>query len=111
METFVVEVADEPVMAFRALDEEEAQELVHGEDSLSEGIKSVLLEYLRGNGDPLWDGQSELTARAATQAEHNEWEELRAAAVESGDDPHDFNAFLIPIVDPEEEDEDDGIAA
>jgi hypothetical protein len=112
METFVVEIAGEPVMAFRAEDEEEAQELVNGDDSARGGIKTVLAEYGREGGKPLWDGASELTVRAATQAEHNEWEELRDAAIESEDDPDDFNAFLIPITDPDEEDEDDdGVAA
>jgi hypothetical protein len=58
----------------------------------------------------LYGGASELTTRAATQAEHNEWEELRDAAIESDDDPDDFNAFLIPITDPDEDEDDDGIA-
>jgi hypothetical protein len=106
-----LEIAGEPVMAFRAEDQEEAQDLVHGEESERGGIKTVLLEYGREDGKPLWDGTSELTARAATQAEHNEWEELRDAAIAGDDDPDDFNAFLIPITDPDEDDDDDGIAA
>jgi hypothetical protein len=110
LETFVVEIAGEPVMAFRAENEEEAQELVNGDDSGRGGIKTVLSQYSREDGKPLWDGASELTARAASQAEHNEWEELRDAAIESDDGPDDFNAFLIPIIDPQEDENGDTVA-
>ena len=104
METYVLEVAGEPVMAFRAEDEEEAQELVHGEES-ENGIKTTLLEYLREGGQPLWDGVSELTVRSATAEEHQEWQTSRDDAIEAGDDPDGFDAFLIPIIDPQEEDD------
>ena len=92
METFVVEIAGEPVMAFRAEDHDEAQELVHGDDSERGGVKTTLLEYEREDGQPLWDGASELTVRAATGEEHHEWEAARDAAIESDDDPDDFDA-------------------
>ena len=58
METFVVEIAGEPVMAFRAENEEEAQELVNGDDSERGGIKTVLAEYSREDGKPLWDDRN-----------------------------------------------------
>jgi hypothetical protein len=54
METYVVEIAGEPVMAFRAEGENEAQELVHGDDSELDGIKTMLLEYGRESGEPVW---------------------------------------------------------
>jgi hypothetical protein len=118
MRTYVVEIEGESVMAFRAKDYEEAQTTVHGGESEQGGIKTVLLEYDRTDGRPLWNGISQITARIANESETQQWEKARGTAtglahegylidLQNGDDPDDLNAFLIPIVDPLEADDGD----
>jgi hypothetical protein len=122
MRTYIVEIDGEAVMAFRAEDYAEARTRVHGKESEQGGIKTVLLEYNRTNGRPLWNGISELTTRVANESEARRWEKVCATVrgpghegylidLQNGEDPDDFNAFLIPIVDPLEADEGDGLSA
>jgi hypothetical protein len=122
MRTYIVEIDGEAVMAFRAEDYAEARTRVHGEESEQGGIKTVLLEYDRDDGRPLWNGISKITARVANESEAQQWEKARGTAtglahegylidLQNGEDPDDFNAFLIPIVDPLEADEGDGLSA
>jgi len=60
---------------------------------------------VRADGKPLWDGESTISPRLATAAEHDQW--LKALNAD------DLNIYLIPVVDPndnddeEDDDEDD----
>jgi hypothetical protein len=108
--TFVVEVAGEGVLAFRADYEYEAEDLVHdySESELIGGIQAELLNRNRADGRPLWDGRSKLGVRLATDAEHEIWLQNRNAAIghviDIGDDLDDFNVFLVDLkLDHEEQ--------
>jgi hypothetical protein len=106
--TFVAVIHGEAVMAFRADDEDEAHDLVHGEESEQGGIKTVLMEYDRANGSVIWDGHSEIAVRLATDSEHMRWQQSSDATdPDDRDDPDDRNVFLIPISDPSDDEDED----
>ena len=113
MKTYVAEVNGEAVMAFRAEDDDAALGIVNEENG---GLRLGLYDVLRADGKPLWDGESIISSRLATAAEHDEWLKVRDAEIAAaggkqvnpGDDPDDFNVYLIPVIDPGDEDDDDG---
>jgi hypothetical protein len=118
MKTYVAEIDGEAVMAFRAEDYDEAYDMANGDESEHGGMKTVLTESDRAGGGVIWDGQSEIAVREATDAEHERWQEARDAATgdahegftidpKMGDDLDEFNVFLIPISDPLDEDDGD----
>jgi hypothetical protein len=117
METYVAEINGEAVMAFRAEDDDHAYDIVNEKDG---GLQLGLNSYsglLRADGNVLWDEKTEIKARRATEAEHQEWLKARDAETGEGkridpsmdDDPDDFNVYLIPVmsVDEDEDEEDD----
>lgn len=116
MKTFVVETAGKPIIAFRAENECEAMMSVDDQDG---GLKMGLLEHLHADGTDLWDGETELRVRLATDEEHATWKQCLdsetgksadgyAIDPETGiDDPDDFIVFLVPLL-PDDDDEDLG---
>ena len=117
MRTYVAEINGEAILAFRARDDDHADEEVNGEESEAGGMKSVLLEYDRADGKPLWDGVTEVVARPANALEDAEWRRARDQAYgeategavidrDTDDDPDDYVAFLIKISDPADDDDD-----
>jgi hypothetical protein len=117
MNTYVVEVNGEAIVAFRAEDDDAAFGIVNDENA---GSQLGLYDVLRADGKPLWDGESTISSRPATAAEHDEWlkvsnAEIDAAAdqidSETCDSADDLNVYLIPVVDPDDDDEDDGDSA
>ena len=108
MKTYVAEINGEAVMAFRAMDDDDAQDMVADEDgdvlqSLDESAGIV-----RADGSPLWDGKSQIIARRATEAEDENWRKSRDAEIGDADegepieseieeDFDDFNVYLIPV--------------
>ncbi len=113
MKTYVAEINGEAVMAFRAEDDDAALGIVKEENG---GLRLDLYDVLRADGKPLWDGESIISSRLATAAEHDEWLKVRDAEIAAadgkqvnpGDDPDDFNVYLIPVIDPDDEDDDRG---
>jgi hypothetical protein len=115
MKTYVAEINGEAIMAFRAEDDDAALGIVNEENG---GLRLGLYDVLRANGKPLWDGESIISSRLATAAEHDQWLEVRDAEIaiaegkqinpEIGDDPDDYNVYLIPVIGPDDEDDDDG---
>ena len=117
LKTYVAVINGEAVMAFRALDDEDAHEMVSDEDG---DVRQSLEEssgIVREDGSPLWDGKSEIIARPATEAENEIWREARDAEIteadegepldsEIEDDFDDFNVYLIAVKSVEEEEED-----
>jgi hypothetical protein len=114
MKTYIAAVNDEPLIAFRAQDDDDAQSLA---DDASGYIRGTLLEYTRLGGEALWDGKSEIRTREATPAEHGRWlavlREDTGQAVEGlvhdpevGDDADDAAVVLVPI-EPQDDDDDD----
>jgi hypothetical protein len=108
MRTYVAEIDGEAIMAFRAEGDDEAYDIVNEENG---GLQLGLNGYsglLRTNGRPLWDEQSEIKARPATDDEHKRWVNAPRDSEEAGDDPDDFNVYLIPTI-PGDKDEDKDI--
>jgi hypothetical protein len=124
MKTYVAEINGEAIIAFRAEDDNGAQQMVDAEDG---GVRLGLNGFsglLRENGDVLWDGTTEIRTRVATEVEHERWVKALAAEtgstdegkqidLEAGDDPDDLIAYLIPVhsVDDGEEDSEENEAA
>jgi hypothetical protein len=108
MKTYVAEINGEAVIAFRAIDEDDAHDMITDADgdvlqSLDESSGIV-----RADGSPLWDGKSEIIARPATNAEDESWRKARDAEVANADEGElidseiednfdDFNVYLIPV--------------
>jgi hypothetical protein len=117
MKTYVAEINGEAIMAFRAEDDVSALAFVNEENG---GFQLGLSEVVRADGRALWDGDSTISRRLATAAEHDQWLKVRNAETGAGadgkqidpetvDDPDDLNVYLIPVFDPDDEDDgDDG---
>jgi hypothetical protein len=117
LKTYVAVINGEAVMAFRALDDEDAHEMVSDEDGdVRQGLEESS-GIVREDGSPLWDGKSEIIARPATEAENEIWREARDAEIteadegepldsEIEDDFDDFNVYLIAVKSVDEEEED-----
>jgi hypothetical protein len=115
MKTYVAEINGEAVMAFRAMDDDDAQDMVTDEDGDVLQSLDASACIVRADGSPLWDGKSEIIARRATEAEDENWRKARDAEIGDADegepieseieeDFDDFNVYLIPVksVDNEE---------
>jgi hypothetical protein len=117
MKTYVAEINGEAVMAFRAMDDDDAHDLVSDEDGDLQQSLNESSGVVRADGSPLWDGKSEIIARPATEAEDETWREARDAEIEDADegepaesemedDFDDFNVYLIPVKATDEEEGD-----
>jgi hypothetical protein len=102
--TYVAEINGEAVVAFRAMDDDDAHDMVNDEDGDLQQSLNESSGIVRADGSPLWDGKSEIIARPATQAEDESWRKARDAEIESADeDPEfeddfdDFTVYLISI--------------
>jgi hypothetical protein len=117
MKTYVAEINGEAVIAFRAIDEDDAHDLITDADgdvlqSLEESSGIV-----RADGSPLWDGKSEIIARPATNAEDESWRKARDAEIANADEGEpidseiednfdDFNVYLIPVKSADDQEDD-----
>jgi hypothetical protein len=97
MRTYVVHIANQSVLAFRAEDDEQARAMI-----AESGMRSDLHALVGPGGKPLWDGNAAIEAREATAAQHAEWEQSRDQAISEGeidldavDDPDEWNVYLI----------------
>jgi hypothetical protein len=124
MKTYVAEINGEAIVAFRAEDDDEAQQMVDEQDGDVQVGLNGFSGLLRENGDVLWDGATEIKTRVATEVEHERWAKVLAAEtgsanegkqidLEAGDDPNDLIAYLIPVhsVDDSGEDGEEDEAA
>jgi 3'-5' exonuclease len=98
MRTYVAHIAGEAVLAFRAEDIEQAQEMIENH----EGLRSDLTMLADENGKPLWDGVSAIDVWEATPAQHAEWEQSQDQAIgdgeidlDAGDNPDEWTVYLI----------------
>jgi hypothetical protein len=119
MKTYVAEINGEAVMAFRAMDDDDAKDLVSDEAGDVQQSLNEDSGVVRANGSPLWDGKSEIIARPATEAEDDSWRKARDAEIgdadegepiesEIEDDFDDFNVYLIPVKSVDGEDDEEG---
>jgi hypothetical protein len=92
MTIYVAEINGEALIAFRADDEEEARAMADDDEG---DVRTALLEVVRVDGTPLWDGSSDIVVRVATDTERAQWD------AEADGDSDEFEVFLIPVYDPE----------
>lgn len=109
MKTYVVEINGEAIMAFRALDDEDAHDLASDEEGELRQSLNESSGVIREDGSPLWDGKSEIKVRPATESEDEDWRTARDAEMEDADeedelidseledDFDDFSVYLIPV--------------
>lgn len=99
---FVLEIGGTAVLAFEADDLDEARAYAE-----SAGEEEDLTE-LTSNGVPLWNGKDAIGVRQAKPDEADLFEEAREE--DWGDEPHadaeDFIVYLVPLDEPDEDDED-----
>jgi 3'-5' exonuclease len=98
MMTYVAHIGGEAVLAFRAEDQDQANEMIKNH----EGVRSDLRVLVDENGKPLWDGKSAIDVWEATPAQHAEWEQSRDQAIsdgeidlDAGDNPAEWNVYLV----------------
>jgi hypothetical protein len=117
MKTYVAEINGEAVMAFRAMDDDDANDIVSDEDGELQESLNESSGVVRADGSPLWDGKSEIIARPATEAEDESWRQARDAEIEDADegepidseiedDFDDFNVYLVPVKSADDEEGD-----
>jgi hypothetical protein len=116
MKTYVAEINGEAVVAFRAMDDDDAHDLAGDEDGDLQLSLNESSGVVRADGSPLWDGKSEITVRPATEAEDESWRTARDSEIEDADEEEpldaeleddfdDFNVYLIPVKSTDEEGE------
>jgi hypothetical protein len=117
LKTYVAVINGEAVMAFRAMDDDDAHDMVSDEEG---DVRQSLDEssgIVREDGSPLWDGKSEIIARPATKAEDEIWREARDAEIaEAGEgEPSDseiesdFDAFNVYLISVESAGDDEAV--
>jgi hypothetical protein len=99
MQTYVATVGGTAIMAFRAEDEEQARAMI-----AEHNMRADLHTLVGPDGNPLWDGKSEIGVREATPAENTDWEQSRDQAisedeidVDAGDNPDEWEVYLIDV--------------
>jgi hypothetical protein len=108
MKTYVAEINGEAVVAFRAMDDDDAWDIVSDEDGDLQQSLNESSGMVRADGSPLWDGKSEIIARPATEAEDESWQKARDAEIASADEDEpidseldddfdDFTVYLISV--------------
>jgi hypothetical protein len=101
MKTYVAEINGEAVMAFRAMDDDDAYGIANKDEG---GLQLGLTRgtgLIRADGRELWDGDSEINTRPATEEEHQRWLKARDAEIGA---PHE-GIYLVPTK-PVDNDED-----
>lgn len=98
MSLFTLEIERRPIMVFASEDQTTA-ELFTEDPSLHEDLMVFTHE-----GQPLWDGEAELSVREAHPQEASDWEAAFARAEEDGggdeDERDSFTMFLVEVSDP-----------
>ncbi len=115
MKTYVAEINGEAVMAFRAMDDDDARDMASDEEGDLQQSLNEFSGVVREDGSPLWDGKSEIRVRLATEAEDEDWRTARDADIENADEGEpidseieefdDVNVYLIPVKSTDDEDE------
>jgi hypothetical protein len=107
MKTYVAEINGEATMAFRAVDAYHAHDLINDVYGPMQLGLSGCSGPEREDGRPLWDEETPIELRVATEEEHECWCKARDAEIrkaadgkqinpEMGDAVDDFNVYLVP---------------
>jgi len=102
MGIYVAEIDGQAIVAFAAEDSDEAKVV-----AAKDWFKADLLS-LEWKGQPLWNGVSNIKVRKAGREERSRWEISRANAIRAGNGlaQEDWVAFLVPVTDPADVDDD-----
>ena len=98
MNTYVALIAAKAVLAFRAVDDDQARAMIDDQEG---SMRSDLRVLVGTDGKPLWDGKSAIQVREATTAQHAEWKQSRDLAIsdgeidlDAGNNPDEWNVYL-----------------
>jgi hypothetical protein len=110
MTIWVVEIEGRAVLAISATTRDEAEDAITPDGAIAADL--MVLE--RPDGAAIWDGETALVLREAEVDEQVAWDNMVAAAVLDGEigsreEAHEdgYVAYLVPVVDPTDEDFDD----
>ncbi len=110
MTIYTIEIAGRPTVAFSAENLSAAKKAQKGGGGIEEEL-TVLDDV---SGKPLWDGEAELFLREAHEEEWEEWDKVIAHAVQEGDpasreeaEEAGYVIFLVPVIDPTDDDLED----
>ena len=99
MNTYVILIAGKAVLAFRAVDDDQARAMIDDQEG---SVRSDLKVLVDMEGKPLWDGKSAIQVREATAAQHAEWKQSRDQAIIDGEidldarnNPNEWNVYLM----------------
>ena len=113
MRTYVAEINGEALIAFRAKGNNEAYDIVNEKNGdLQRGLNGFN-GVVHPHGGPLWDGETEIKVRPATDDEHETWRDALDAETgegkqidpSMGGDWDALNVYLIATSAVEVEDE------
>ena len=101
MNTYVALIAGKAVLAFRAVDDDQARAMIDDQEG---SMRSDLKVLVGTDGKPLWDGKSAIQVQEATAAQHAGWKQSRDLAIsdgeidlDAGNNPDEWNVYLIRI--------------
>jgi len=101
MKTYVALVGSQAVLAFRAEDDEQAQEMIADHEG---DVRSELRDLAGPDGKPLWDGKSAINVQEATASQQADWEQARDQAIsdgeidlDAGDNPDEWTVYLSDL--------------
>ncbi len=99
MNTYVAIIGGKAVLAFRAVDDDQARAMIDDQEG---SMRSDLKILISTDGKPLWDGKSAVEVREATATQHAEWKQSRDQAISDGEidldarnDPDEWNVYLV----------------
>jgi hypothetical protein len=102
--THVAEINGEALIAFRAKGDDEAHDIINEKNGYLQLGLNGFNGVVRPDGSPLWDGETEIKVRPATDDEHETWREALGAETgegkqidpSMGGDRDAFNVYLVP---------------
>ena len=101
MNTYVALIAGKAVLAFRAVDDDQARAMIDDQEG---SMRSDLRVLVGTDGKPLWDGKSAIQVQEATAAQHAEWKQSRDLAIsdgeidlDAGNNPDEWHVYLMSI--------------
>jgi hypothetical protein len=112
MRTYVAEINGEALIAFRAKGDNEAYDIINEKNGdLQRGLNGFN-GVVRPHGGPLWDGETVIKVRPATDDEHETWRDALDAETgegkqidpSMGGDRDALNVYLIATSAVEGED-------
>ena len=96
MPIFVCEISGRGVLAFSAQSQAEAEAYAASTD-----LQADLMVFETG-GEPIWDGETDMSVREAFPEERDKWRGSRAKALLDGEvqADEDWVTCLVPVTDP-----------